>query len=89
MRRFLLTGLSAIGVALISGAAWAGDQHGLGVSDNEIRIGNTAPYSGPASSYGTFGRSEAAYVAMTNDQGGINGRKVRFISRDDVNISAT
>ena len=49
----------------------------------EIKIGNTMAYSGPASSYGTVGKSEAAYFAMINDQGGINGRKINFISRDD------
>jgi ABC-type branched-subunit amino acid transport system substrate-binding protein len=72
--------LSAFGVA----AAAAADKHyGPGVSDTEIKIGNTNPYSGPASSYGTIGRSEAAYFAMINDQGGVNGRKINFISRDD------
>ena len=83
MRRSLYVSLWAIGMALINEAAWTADWYGPGVTDNEIRIGNTAPYSGPASSYGTFGRSEAAYFAMINDGGGINGRKVNFISRDD------
>jgi ABC-type branched-subunit amino acid transport system substrate-binding protein len=83
MRRSLFVSLWAIGMALTNEAAWTADWHGPGVTDNEIRIGNTAPYSGPASSYGTFGRSEAAYFAMINDGGGINGRKVNFISRDD------
>ena len=55
----------------------------LGVTDTEIKIGNTMPYSGPASSYGAIGKAEAAYFAMINDQGGINGRKINFISRDD------
>jgi branched-chain amino acid transport system substrate-binding protein len=72
--------LSAFGVAT---AAAADKQYGPGVSDTEIKIGNTNPYSGPASAYGTIGRSEAAYFAMINDQGGINGRKINFISRDD------
>jgi branched-chain amino acid transport system substrate-binding protein len=54
-----------------------------GASDTEIRIGNTNPYSGPASAYGTIGRTLAAYFRMVNDQGGINGRKVHFISYDD------
>ncbi len=72
--------LSAFGVAA---AAAADKQYGPGVSDTEIKIGNTNPYSGPASAYGTIGRSEAAYFAMINDQGGINGRKINFISRDD------
>ena len=54
-----------------------------GASDAEIKIGNTMPYSGPASAYGVIGKSEAAYFARIDDQGGINGRKINFISRDD------
>jgi branched-chain amino acid transport system substrate-binding protein len=53
------------------------------VSDKEIKIGNTMPYSGPASAYGIIGKTEAAYFNMLNEQGGINGRKINFISRDD------
>ncbi len=54
-----------------------------GVSDDEIKIGSTNPYSGPASAYGTIGRAETAYFDMINEQGGINGRKINFISLDD------
>ena len=54
-----------------------------GASDSEIKIGNTNPYSGPASAYGTIGKSITAYFKMVNEQGGINGRKVNFISYDD------
>jgi len=54
-----------------------------GASDSEIKIGNTNPYSGPASAYGTIGNSITAYFKMVNEQGGINGRKVNFISYDD------
>jgi branched-chain amino acid transport system substrate-binding protein len=72
--------LSAFGVAA---AAAADKQYGPGVTDTEIKIGQTMAYSGPASSYGTLGRAEAAYFAMVNDQGGIDGRKINFISRDD------
>jgi branched-chain amino acid transport system substrate-binding protein len=54
-----------------------------GASDTEIRIGNTNPYSGPASAYGAIGKTIAAYFRMVNDQGGINGRKVNFITYDD------
>jgi branched-chain amino acid transport system substrate-binding protein len=54
-----------------------------GASDTEIKIGNTMAYSGPASSYGTIGRVEAAYFQMVNGQGGINGRKIIFLSEDD------
>jgi branched-chain amino acid transport system substrate-binding protein len=76
-------GLSAALIALASVPALPAGQYGPGVSGTEIKIGNTMPYSGPASAYGTIGKSEAAYFAMINDQGGINGRKINFISRDD------
>jgi len=75
-------GLSAAGLILASGLAFAG-QYGPGASDTEIKIGNTMPYSGPASAYGAIGKSDAAYFTMINGQGGINGRKINFISRDD------
>jgi branched-chain amino acid transport system substrate-binding protein len=52
-------------------------------SDNEIRIGNVMPYSGPLSEFGAIGQAEAAYFDMINARGGINGRKIRFITRDD------
>jgi branched-chain amino acid transport system substrate-binding protein len=54
-----------------------------GANDKEIKIGNTNPYSGPASAYGQIGKAIAAYFKMVNDQGGINGRRVNFISYDD------
>jgi branched-chain amino acid transport system substrate-binding protein len=54
-----------------------------GVSDSEIKIGETMPYSGPASAYGTIGRSELAYFAMINQQGGVNGRKIAMLTVDD------
>jgi branched-chain amino acid transport system substrate-binding protein len=54
-----------------------------GVSDTEIKIGQTMPYSGPLSGYGTIGRAELAYFKMINDSGGINGRKLILLSRDD------
>jgi len=63
--------------------ARAEKQYGPGVSDTEIKIGNTGPYSGPASSYGTIPKAMAAYYRMVNDQGGVNGRKINFISYDD------
>ena len=58
-------------------------KYGPGVTDTEIRVGNTMPYSGPLSAYATVGKAEAAYFQMINDQGGINGRKLKFISLDD------
>jgi branched-chain amino acid transport system substrate-binding protein len=83
MKRMMATGLSIFGFALAGGLALAAGQYGPGVSDTEIKIGNTMPYSGPASAYGTIGKAEAAYFTMVNEQGGINGRKINFISRDD------
>lgn len=63
--------------------AWAQRTQFPGVTDTEIRIGNTAPYSGPGSAYSTIAKVEAAYFRMVNDNGGINGRKINFISYDD------
>ncbi len=59
------------------------DQADPGVTDTEIKLGTTSPYSGPASSYGQYGRAQSAYFSMLNAQGGINGRKVNLISLDD------
>src|ERR1700758_5266509 len=61
----------------------AAKQYGPGVTDTEIKIGNTCFYSGPASSYGTIGKAMAAYYRMVNDEGGVNGRKINFLSYDD------
>jgi len=83
MKQTIVAGLSAAALVLASGLAFAAGQYGPGVSDTEIKIGNTMPYSGPASSYSVVGKAEAAYFAMINEQGGINGRKINFISRDD------
>src|SRR5471030_709605 len=58
-------------------------KYGPGVTDTEIKIGNSIPYRGPASSFGTTGRSEAAYYRMINDNGGVNGRKITLVSLDD------
>ena len=82
-KRIILLGLLGASLVLVGRLALAAGQYGPGVTDTEIKIGNTNPYSGPASSYGIIGKSEAAYFAMINDQGGINGRKITFISRDD------
>ncbi len=67
----------------VSQVSYAEKKYGPGVTDTEIKIGSTNPYSGPASAYGTIGRAESAYFKMINDQGGINGRKINFISLDD------
>ena len=70
-------------LALAASSALAEKKYGPGASDLEIKIGQTMPYSGPASAYGTIGKSEVAYFKMINDQGGIKGRKVNLISLDD------
>src|SRR5271156_1016553 len=82
-KRTTAIGLSATGLVFATALALAAGQYGPGASDTEIKIGNTMPYSGPASAYGIIGKTEAAYFAMINEQGGINGRKINFISRDD------
>lgn len=64
-------------------AALAQKKYDTGVTDTEIKIGNVEAYSGPASAYGIIGKTEDAYFKMINDQGGINGRKINFISYDD------
>jgi branched-chain amino acid transport system substrate-binding protein len=74
---------AALALGLFATAAQAQKQYSPGASDTEIRIGNTAPYSGPASAYSAGAVSEAAYFKMINDQGGVNGRKINFISLDD------
>ena len=79
---FALTAFAAA-VAMIATAANAQKKYGPGASDTEIRIGNIMPYSGPASSYGVIGKTEAAYFNKINAEGGINGRKITFISYDD------
>ena len=76
-------GLSVAGLLLAGSVTWAAGQYGPGVTDTEIKLGSTMPYSGPASSYGTIGKSEAAYFAMINDQGGNQRREIDFIVRDD------
>jgi branched-chain amino acid transport system substrate-binding protein len=69
--------------AATSFTALAQKKYGPGVTDTEIKIGNIMPYSGPASAYGVIGKTEAAYFNKVNAEGGINGRKINFISYDD------
>jgi len=78
--KWLLAGLC---FAISASPVLAQKKYDPGASDTEIKIGNTNPYSGPASAYGAIGKSIAAYFKMVNEQGGINGRKVNFISYDD------
>ena len=70
-------------ITLTSGAALAQKKYDTGASDTEIKIGNIMPYSGPASAYGIIGKTEEAYFKMINDKGGINGRKINFVTYDD------
>ncbi|MGH8669272.1 MAG: ABC transporter substrate-binding protein, partial [Burkholderiales bacterium] len=75
--------LVALACLCVASPVLAQKKYDPGASDTEIRIGNTNPYSGPASAYGMIGKSIAAYFRMVNEQGGINGRKINFISYDD------
>jgi len=70
-------------VALASSGALAQKQYDTGATDTEIKIGNIMPYSGPASAYGVIGKTEQAYFNKINTEGGINGRKINFVSYDD------
>jgi branched-chain amino acid transport system substrate-binding protein len=79
-RLVTFAGLLALALAM---PALAQKKYDVGASDKEIKIGNTNPYSGPASAYGAIGKSIAAYFRMLNERGGINGRRVNFISYDD------
>ena len=82
-RSIVLAPLAAAAAAALPGAVFAQKKYGPGVTDTEIKIGQTIAYSGPASAYGQLGRAEAAYFKFLNDKGGINGRKINFISLDD------
>ncbi len=81
-RKFIASGAAATAV-LATGAWRARADNAPGVTDAEIKIGQTEAYSGPASAYGVIGKTEAAYFKMINEQGGVNGRKINFISLDD------
>jgi branched-chain amino acid transport system substrate-binding protein len=81
--RFKVPALSALAMLVSCIPALAQKHYDPGATDTEIKIGNINPYSGPASAYGTIGRTIAAYFAKVNAEGGINGRKVNFISYDD------
>ena len=75
--------LAALLAAALAAPAAQAASYGPGASDKEIKIGNINPYSGPASAYGTIGKTIAAYIKMVNEHGGVNGRKIDFISYDD------
>jgi len=81
-RQFLASSATAV-AALATGAFRARAADMPGITDTEIKIGQTMPYSGPASAYGVIGKTESAYFKMINEAGGINGRKINLVSLDD------
>jgi ABC-type branched-subunit amino acid transport system substrate-binding protein len=80
---FHLVAGTAIAIALSASSAYAQKKYDTGATDTEIKIGQTVPFSGPASAYAGIGKTQAAYLKMINDQGGINGRKLNLIQYDD------
>src|SRR3954465_3549517 len=81
--KFAAASLALALIAASASTASAQKKYDTGATDTEIKIGNIMPYSGPASAYGVIGKTEAAYFKKINDQGGINGRKINFITYDD------
>src|SRR3979411_161043 len=81
--RFAIASAAFVMLAASSSGALAQKKYDTGATDTEIKIGNIMPYSGPASAYGVIGKTEAAYFKKINDAGGINGRKINFVSYDD------
>ena len=77
--------LAAVGIAMaaLAGTSWAQKKYDPGADDKEIKIGQIGPYSGPASAYGTIGKAIGAYFDKVNAEGGINGRKIKYIPLDD------
>jgi len=82
-RRLVALSTAIILIAVAGSGALAQQKYDTGATDTEIKIGNIVPYSGPASAWGVIGRAEAAYFRKINAEGGINGRKINFISYDD------
>jgi len=82
-RRTVIAGLGALAVTPVFAPAIAQKRYDDGASDSEIKIGNIMPYSGNASAYGVIGRTSEAVMKMVNDAGGLNGRKINFITYDD------
>jgi ABC-type branched-subunit amino acid transport system substrate-binding protein len=74
---------AAVAIALSASSAYAQKKYDPGATDTEIKIGQTVPFSGPASAYATIGKAQAAYFNMINEQGGVNGRKINLIQYDD------
>jgi len=80
---FRLAAGAALLAALSASPALAQKKYDTGATDTEIKVGQTVPFSGPASAYATIGKAQAAYINMINDQGGVNGRKIKLIQYDD------
>src|SRR5277367_852338 len=83
MKHALARVILPLALAAVAVAAQAQKQYAPGVTDTEIKIGQTMPLSGPASAFSQVGRAEAAYFHMINDQGGVNGRKLTLVQLDD------
>jgi ABC-type branched-subunit amino acid transport system substrate-binding protein len=83
LNKFAIFSAAFAVLAASSSGALAQKKYDTGATDTEIKIGNIMPYSGPASAYGVIGKTEAAYFKKINDAGGINGRKINFITYDD------
>ena len=81
--RFKLVAIAALAASLAATSAYAQKKYDAGANDTEIKVGQTVPFSGPASAYATIGKAQAAYMKMINDQGGVNGRKINLIQYDD------
>jgi ABC-type branched-subunit amino acid transport system substrate-binding protein len=82
-RRSMIAGAGGMALATAGIGTSSARNYGPGVTDTEIKLGTTSPYSGPASGFGVYGHAQSAYFQMINDQGGINGRKVNLISLDN------
>ena len=80
---FHLVTATTVAVTLSASSAYAQKKYDTGATDTEIKLGQTVPFSGPASAYATIGKAQAAYFKMINDQGGVNGRKINLIQYDD------
>src|SRR5258705_4758767 len=81
-----MTAAAVMAVATIGDLSAAEKKYGPGVTDTEIKLGQTVPYSGPASAFSSYGRLMTGYFQMVNEAGGINGRKITLISLDNAYI---
>ncbi|MDP1963081.1 MAG: ABC transporter substrate-binding protein [Reyranella sp.] len=82
-RRSAIVAMGSVALSAVLARSVQAKSYGPGVTDQEIKLGTTSPYSGPASGFGVYGNAQTAYFKMINDQGGINGRKINLISLDN------